>query len=367
MKIGGWAPQDLHDHEDDEVSRDLAEGVRLAYVAATRARDLLVVPVLGDEPWEGGWFGPLNRALYPPVESRRTATRGRRCPTFPSKDSVLERPNEETAGQNTVCPGEYSFASDDHDHYGVVWWDPHSLDLDKKPAFGVRREDLIVKDVPRHVVADGRSAYDRWRLARADARAAGVRESIAVRTVREWAADEGAADFDILPETMTVRLKPDPTFQADASRPGGQAFGLLMHNVLARTPLDADRTTVEDVASVEARLLGLGRDAIDAAVTAVEAVLSHDILRRAREAGARGRCRRETPLTLQLSDGTLLEGIVDLAFEEDGRWLVVDYKTDRELAEDPEGNARYTRQVGAYAAAISRATGQPASGVVLRI
>ena len=56
MKIGGWAPHELHEHEAEEVARDQAEGVRLAYVAATRARDLLVVPALGDEPWEGGWF-----------------------------------------------------------------------------------------------------------------------------------------------------------------------------------------------------------------------------------------------------------------------------------------------------------------------
>ena len=71
MKIGGWAPHELHEHEAEEVARDQAEGVRLAYVAATRARDLLVVPALGDEPWEGGWFSPLNRALYPPIASRR--------------------------------------------------------------------------------------------------------------------------------------------------------------------------------------------------------------------------------------------------------------------------------------------------------
>ena len=73
MKIGGWAPHELHEHEAEEVARDQAEGVRLAYVAATRARDLLVVPALGDEAWEGGWFSPLNRALYPPLASRRTA------------------------------------------------------------------------------------------------------------------------------------------------------------------------------------------------------------------------------------------------------------------------------------------------------
>src|SRR5204862_4740437 len=46
LKIGGWAPHEVHQHEAEEVSRDHAEGVRLAYVAATRARDLLVVPAL---------------------------------------------------------------------------------------------------------------------------------------------------------------------------------------------------------------------------------------------------------------------------------------------------------------------------------
>ena len=80
LKIGGWAPHELHVHEAAEVARDQAEGVRLAYVAATRARDLLVVPALGDAAWDGGWFAPLNRALYPPVASRRHAERGPACP-----------------------------------------------------------------------------------------------------------------------------------------------------------------------------------------------------------------------------------------------------------------------------------------------
>ena len=145
MRIGGWAPQELHDHEHEEVARDLAEGVRLAYVAATRARDLLVVPALGDEPWEGGWFGPLNRALYPPIDARRTARRGPRCPAFRSKDSGARAAERRTGRRRhgvswraRVSPSGYS----------VVWWDPHELELGQKPAFGVRREELIVKDVP---------------------------------------------------------------------------------------------------------------------------------------------------------------------------------------------------------------------------
>src|SRR5207342_2176908 len=80
MRIGGWAPHELHEDEAEEVMKEEAEGVRLAYVASTRARDLLVVPALGDEPWEGGWFSPLNKAIYPPIAARRTPTRGSKCP-----------------------------------------------------------------------------------------------------------------------------------------------------------------------------------------------------------------------------------------------------------------------------------------------
>src|SRR5262249_32327715 len=147
IRIGGWAPRELHDHEAKEVARDRAEGVRLAYVAATRARDLLVVPAVGDEPWDGGWYGPLNRALYPAIADRPRPARGRGCRTLKSKDTVIQRPNDEPAGTGTVAPGAYAFG----DGYSVVWWDPTALDLGKKPPFGVRREDLIVKDVPKHV------------------------------------------------------------------------------------------------------------------------------------------------------------------------------------------------------------------------
>jgi ATP-dependent helicase/nuclease subunit A len=89
------------------------------------------------------------------------------------------------------------------------------------------------------------------------------------------------------------------------------------------------------------------------------------LLQRARSAYDRGACRRETPVTLLTPDGVLVEGVVDLAFEENGAWTVVDYKTDRELEGD--GLERYRRQVALYAHAIAGATGRPTSGVILRL
>ena len=104
IRIAGCSPSDLIQHEPEELARDEAEGVRLAYVAATRARDLLVVPAVGDEEREG-WIEPLNRGIYPKMEARRQQTAAPGCPAFKTKDSVLMRPNGDPASSNTVCPG----------------------------------------------------------------------------------------------------------------------------------------------------------------------------------------------------------------------------------------------------------------------
>ena len=142
-------------------------------------------------------------------------------------------------------------------------------------------------------------------------------------------------------------------------------FGVLVHAVLAQTPFDATRSMLDDVAAMEARVLGLSdADALSAS-EAVERLLRHYLLRRAHAASARGACRRETPVTITLSDGTMVEGVVDLAFEEQGAWTVVDYKTDREIA--AAGEDRYRRQVAMYVAAIAQATGCAARGVLVRV
>ena len=70
-------------------------------------------------------------------------------------------------------------------------------------------------------------------------------------------------------------------------------------------------------------------------------------------------------MTFGCPDGSLIEGVVDLAYEHDGQWVVVDFKTDVEIG--AEGLERYRRQVGFYAAAIQRATGKRARGALLRL
>jgi ATP-dependent exoDNAse (exonuclease V) beta subunit len=68
---------------------------------------------------------------------------------------------------------------------------------------------------------------------------------------------------------------------------------------------------------------------------------------------------------IRAADGAIVEGVVDLAFLEDGTgWTVVDFKTDIELASRKDD---YLRQIDAYARAIAAATGQPAAGALLAV
>src|SRR5262249_20889492 len=84
------APWEVIEHETDEKQRERAEGVRVAYVAATRARDLLVVPAIGDEERDG-WLAPVNKALYPARDKWRQARTASYC-AFQGGATVLDRP-----------------------------------------------------------------------------------------------------------------------------------------------------------------------------------------------------------------------------------------------------------------------------------
>lgn len=402
LRLGRWTPIELATNEALEVARDEAEGVRVAYVAATRARDLLVVPVVGDAEFEGGWTGPLNRAVYPTMAMRRSPEPVSDLPVF-RKDSVFRRPDDDPFTSATVQPGRHRCGEGDG-AYDVVWWDPHALTLGSEASFGIRRESLIVKDVPDTIVEEGLREYRQWEASQRDAVTSGAVPSMQIQTVTEWAA-EPTADLTLLrPQGEWVTSASEPPREAptvgrragpvqfglfDAPEPeartapappaasvtvvdlrsahavGGARFGELLHGVLASAPLGGSEDDYRRAADMVATVLGAPASERDAAVEAACRVAQHDLLTRAAVAATHGRTRRECPVTLTAGDGTLIEGVVDLAFEERGEWVVIDFKTDREISQT--GLERYSRQVAVYATAISRATGTPASAFLLRV
>ncbi len=359
-KKAGWSPWDLLDHGAGEIDRDRAEGMRIAYVAATRARDLLVVPVLGDDPFDGswayadqGWVAPVQGAVYPAAAARQGPVEAAGCPRF-GEDSVVERPAGESAGPRTVRPGRHAIGDSPDHGYDVVWWDPRTLKLDAPSVFGVRREDLIRETDPETVAAT-RRAYDDWRQDRDRASERAQQPSITLQTVGERAkqrqagAEQVAGDVTIVDANLGI------------AKPGGRRFGTLVHAVLATVPLDATPEQIAEVTETQARIVAAPPEESDTARRMTQALLSHSFLIRAREAWKAGKCRREAPIAWVETDGVLVEGVLDLAFEDEGGWTIVDFKTNMERA----ALEQYRRQVGLYAAAVARATSRGARGVLI--
>lgn len=153
-------------------------------------------------------------------------------------------------------------------------------------------------------------------------------------------------------------------------RPSGKRFGTLVHALLATLPLDATAGQVTDLAALHAKLFAASDQERDAAAVIAHGLIGHSRWQAARAAAALGRrVWREAPVCLRI-DGdpgtppTIVDGQVDLAYETDAGWVVIDFKTDIEIASAQDA---YQQQVALYAEAVSKATGQPATGVLLRV
>jgi ATP-dependent exoDNAse (exonuclease V) beta subunit len=351
LRLAGCTPPELHEHAAEEMTREGEEATRVLYVAATRARDLLVVPALGDKRYDG-WLGALTPVLYPSPE-RAHAPETRQppgCPAF-GVESTTGRPDNVPRPPDAVVPGLHVPAFGRH---RVVWWDPATLALDVQESVGLAQQKILAVDERGVRAEEGVREHAAWQAERERVRAAGSAPSLSVRTVTEHAAVAAAPAVEVAVESV----------DAPGPRPHGKRFGTLVHAVLAAVELDADRAGVADAAALQGRLLGATAAEVDAATDTVARALAHPLLRRAADAARGGRCRRECPVGVKL-DGVLVEGVVDAAFPVDTvGWTVVDFKTDVEIAGRLE---EYRRQVGLYAEAVALATGVPARGVLLRV
>jgi ATP-dependent exoDNAse (exonuclease V) beta subunit len=349
----GCTPVELLEAAQEELLRDQAESVRLTYVAATRARDLLVVPACGDKELDG-WLEVLNPALYPAEDTRAQSDTIPGAPRFGDESVVDRGPNAMRLPQGSIRPGLHRPRVGAH---AVAWWDPNVLNLDVEENVGVRQQRILEADESGAEVARGEQAYAQWKDGRLSAIEKASRPTLKVQTVTALAASIG------LSEPTLARIQLEKLTRADAERPSGRRFGALVHAVLAAVDLDANADEISAVAQANARLIDATPEETDAAVSTVRDALKHPLIRRA--AGAQA-VRRETPVQHYRDDRTLIEGVVDLAFQETTPefqgWTVVDFKTDREIE---KAENQYRAQVAAYVDAVHIATDAPARGFLL--
>jgi ATP-dependent exoDNAse (exonuclease V) beta subunit len=349
----GCAPKDLLEAAAEESLRDQAEAVRLVYVAATRARDLLIVPAVGDGP-TAGWFDVINPALYPPNDNRREARLAPGCPSF-GDESVLDRgAGIDPPAAGSVQPGLQMPVPGGAP---VTWWDPAVLDLGVEQQAPLRQQRILEADPDGAVAAESEAAYAAWKNERDALCITASRPSLFMQTVTSGARTE-TAPHDVQVEVVT--------YPGTVERPGGRRFGVLVHAILADIDLNSPIDAIRASAAIHGRLVDGTPQEIDCAVTAVEATLLHPLMRRAAHAAEKGNIRREAPILLRRAEDCLAEGVVDLAFREEvpefSGWTVVDFKTGVEF---DANKASYAVQVALYADAIRRATNMQTRGILL--
>ena len=217
------------------------------------------------------------------------------------------------------------------------------------------------RSVQTAAAAESEQDYAAWKKGRTDLLNRASQPSISVQTVTALARSDASQQLG-MPAPVEVEM----IGRGDFERPSGRRFGSLVHAILASVDLDAEFDAVQGSAAINGRLVGATEEEINAAVVAVRATLRHPLLRSAAGSATKGELRRETPVLIALDDGSLVEGVVDLAFKEDTPdfvgWTVIDFKTDREFAASSD---QYKAQVSVYSEAIRAATGLPSRAILV--
>ena len=177
------------------------------------------------------------------------------------------------------------------------------------------------------------------------------------RGVKEYARSSGA---DTEPVEVAVAL---PGGSITPSAPAGEhgvEWGEVIH-LLLETGMAEPGADIERLAAAALAEAGLDASLAPDAAALARSVMDAKIWRRALDSEA---CLVEAPFQVMQDEGvtvpTVLRGVIDLVFRENGGWVLVDYKTDRLDGESAEETARlYAAQVRLYVEAWERCTGEP--------
>jgi ATP-dependent helicase/nuclease subunit A len=345
---------------DPEAEAALAERARLLYVAATRARDHLLV------------------SLFHKPKQRRTAA-ARLLPFLegaphvafdpePALDRTDRAESPDRAPEPAVVPGAVAAvpepAPTDAPAPGVDA--PLQLDLLAEPVREPARVGAPVAAPVPAWIARGRSA-----TVAATRLAAHTETRVADADRADAAGARGAGDSDVegdlgrdagtgggpgpVADDRDAKAEPDGPRRAWQRGRAGTAIGRAVHAVLQSVDLaDPDgvaaiahaQSLAEGIPGREREIERLARSALGAPIVA--------------EAVAGGRFWREVPVATPIGD-VIVEGFVDLLIETPAGLVVVDWKTDSVPDERAIDAAveRYTLQGAAYALVLEQVLGRP--------
>jgi ATP-dependent helicase/nuclease subunit A len=340
---------------DKKRAKMKAEEMRILYVAMTRAKErlILVGSIQDYEKTKEAWarFEDITRGHVLPSYIRSKA------------NSYLSWVGPAVAGHE-----EYAFVMKglDHDDAQTKEW---KIRVVSNEAFKQR----LLKEEEQSI-ADSENVDDQFyqELVRRFEHSYAYEPAITMKSktsVSELKRMQALEELEQNPYTTTSSIfltTPKPSFlREEKKRPLSAAqIGTAVHVVMQHAPLTGLRTIEETNAYlqvlVEKQLLSDDEaKAID--VTKVVAFFQSAIGKRLMNAT---HVLKEVPFTLSiqttLGDAQIIQGVIDCMFEEqDGQWVLLDYKTDKILSHFAEGaplqkemTNRYSTQLQYYTMAI---------------
>jgi ATP-dependent exoDNAse (exonuclease V) beta subunit len=185
-----------------------------------------------------------------------------------------------------------------------------------------------------------------------------VQASLARRV--EWQTEHSrAAERLVCEQYFAAPSRSEEQLPHDNGHPGpgrgAVQFGGFVHRLLERVALPGGQN-LEQVAIPAAAEFDMGQDQIAHGKALVLGALRSGLFARIAQSPA---VYREVPF-VNVHDGVLWEGVIDLLFLEDGRLTIVDFKTDRLAAAECERHAAtHALQLAAYRRAIAKISGLP--------
>jgi len=337
-------------NEAFKVQRELdekAERARLLYVAMTRARERLIMVGCCKESQRDVWTLPKSDYA---VWSARSMT-----------DWVMQGISTDMHNLSTTFP------QDGNPWNARVWSDLTGVAVDKnvdnRELTGYLREVLS---------APAEGDFAAWKQP-PDTEFAPIKTSVSAIAKKQSTGDPlpltdaeedestKRAEEEIVSPLRLSELPSRPAFLEEKQITGAER-GTLMHRALSLIPLEkmrgagnlygAVKQCVHDMADRE---IFTYQEVMQLYIKGVADFFAGDLGQRML---ASGNVRREWAFNLVMDEGTLLQGVIDCAFLEDGAWVLVDYKTDR-IEDEAAFIQRYQMQIDWYARALERITGLP--------
>ncbi len=281
--------------KQDEELQQVAENNRLLYVAATRARDCLLLPHFtmpaeGKYQTESLFAGPLLKALE-------------------EKDSPVRWAESDSLKESLEDP--------------PVWTVKLNVDP-KDPALQTEKEKFKAEQEKR------------WSQI----------EEMKGKRVFQSVTSVLSVDEDKKGTEERIWEGPEPS-----SPWSGKELGSFTHLLLEKA-WDWKPAQIPQAAEYYGEKMGLSPEQRAEAAQWVERTLANPLIQRAKKAE---KSFRELPL-MGMEEKAFLNAVLDLAFLEEGNWVIVDYKTDKDpnlLAE------KYGKQLRHYAKLLEQTTPYP--------